>query len=41
MNISIRETPFNNIYNVYKSIEVRLYRGIFESISIQEKFKII
>lgn len=40
MNISIRET-LNNIYNGYKSIEVRLYRGIFESISIQEKFKII
>ena len=30
MNISIRETPFYNINNGYKSIEVRLYRGIFK-----------
>lgn len=36
MNISIRETLFYNINNGYKNIEVRLYRGIFESININD-----
>ena len=32
MNISIRIEPFNNISNNLKTIEVRLFRGIFTEI---------
>lgn len=32
MNISIRIEPFNNIVNNLKTIEVRLFRGIFTEI---------
>ena len=33
MNISLKPTPFNNIKNLTKTIEVRLYRGPFTSIN--------
>ena len=36
MNISLKPTPFNNIKNLTKTIEVRLYRGPFTSININD-----
>jgi ASC-1-like (ASCH) protein len=39
MDISLRVIPFNNIVNNLKTIEVRLYRGIFTKIKINDIIK--
>ena len=36
MNISIRPEPFENIKNGSKTIEVRLYRKVFENIKVND-----